>query len=104
MTKKDLPEKIKRVWSVWRDDWHNKKGEFEEMWYGYPTLSDETGLPIGELKDIMALMRASGIAYHATTFISDYGVYGSGNFIYDKHKHKTCEEVLNILGVLNDKS
>ena len=74
-------------------EWHNQKGEFSEVWRGYNTLSDKTGMFISELKTFIAYLRSNGIMYHAPTINSDYEPNGSGNFIYERFIDYSWQEI-----------
>jgi hypothetical protein len=93
---KATEEEITRLWNYWEKECHHIKGEFEEFWPGYNTLSDETSIPIFVLKRIMKIFRDSGIAYHAHTY-RDYEIGGSGNFIKEEYQGKTWDEIKEML-------
>ncbi len=70
---------ILEVLGEWRDTY------FSEFWYGYNALSDETGIPIKELKKQIKTLAKNGMVVHKPTYDLDTGlVNGSGWFLKDE--------------------
>lgn len=87
---------MNKLWQVLYDWNHNDGGEFNQVWHGYSTLSDETGLSEAELKKIMKKLREANIMMHAPTINSDYKPSGSGNFLIWPYENKSLEELIPI--------
>lgn len=81
-------------WMEWN---HIETGEFDQVWFGYAELSDQTLIDIKTLKRFMKLMRDNNIAYYCSCVNCEGIPQGSGNFIYDKHLGKSWEEIKELL-------
>jgi hypothetical protein len=76
--------------------WNHHDGEFDNIWMGYSTLEDETGIPVKELKKITAVLRAAGIMFHSPAVNSDMSPSGSGNYLLARYENKTYDEMVEI--------
>lgn len=61
----------------WSNDCHSG---LDGVWYGYFALSDETGIPINELKKICKKLRTNGTIKLMPTYNEDGVICGSGYF------------------------
>ena len=69
-------EKIISVLRKWRDTY------FSEFWYGYDKLSEETHIPIKELKKRMRILATYDVVVKKPTFDLNTGKFnGSGWFL-----------------------
>ena len=72
-------EIILRALEKWRDTY------FSEFWYGYDKLSEETGIPIKELRKRMKILSKDNLVEHKPTYDLNSGKFnGSGWFLKRK--------------------
>lgn len=89
----DIANKIFEKWKAWTH-WG---GEFDQIWFGYDSLSDETGVDVKTLKKFMKLLIKNKIAYHSPTVNNDYEINGSGIFMHEKYNDKEWNEIKEVI-------
>ena len=90
-------EECVKIWKAWYE-WHHVEGsEFDEVWFGYNELLDQTGIEIKLLKKFMKALRDKGICYHSPCVDPDGNPRGSGNFIIERYIEKSWSEIKIIL-------
>jgi len=77
-------EDMEKLWDVWTS-WHHMDLEFEQYWFGYDKLSEETNIPIPKLRKIIKYFRDNNMAYHGPCINSEYKISGSGSFLKYKY-------------------